>query len=54
MPFYKDLTGRRFGKLVVQRLLPERTKSGKAIWECKCDCGNTAKGIKESMWHALL
>ena len=37
-----DLTGQRFGKLVVQELdtsIP--LKSGRhARWLCKCDCGN--------------
>ena len=35
----KDLTGQRFGRLVV---LEEngRTKRGSVIWKCQCDCGN--------------
>ena len=37
---FKDLTGQRFGKLVVESCLPESTKDGRAIWHCKCDCGN--------------
>ncbi len=32
---HKDLTGKRFGKLVVLEY------SGKGEWLCKCDCGNT-------------
>ena len=35
-----DLTGQRFGKLVVIRRTEER-QHGSAVWECKCDCGNT-------------
>ena len=34
----EDLTGQRFGKLVVERFL--ETRKGHAYWECKCDCGN--------------
>jgi hypothetical protein len=35
----KDLTGQRFGKLVVLRL--DRTNShNRHFWVCKCDCGN--------------
>ena len=34
-----DLTGRRFGRLVVQYELPER-RNGRIFWHCKCDCGN--------------
>lgn len=36
----KDLTGKRFGRLVAKRLA--FTKNGFAYWECKCDCGKTA------------
>lgn len=38
----KDLTGQRFGKLVVISLDPDYIpKSGRhAKWLCKCDCGN--------------
>jgi hypothetical protein len=36
-PNYSDLTGRRFGRLIVER----RTGGGHrgALWYCKCDCG---------------
>ena len=37
---FKDLTGKRFGKLVV--LGPTKMRKRTLIvWECKCDCGNT-------------
>lgn len=37
----KDLTGQRFGKLTAIR--PTDKRCGKSVvWECKCDCGNTA------------
>lgn len=37
MVAFRDLTGRRFGKLVVVR----RTKSpGRVRWMCRCDCGS--------------
>ena len=41
-----DLTGQRFGKLVVIKESPER-KNGRICWECQCDCGNVAivKGL---------
>lgn len=35
----KDLTGIRFGKLLVLRDSGERTKAGKARFICLCDCG---------------
>ena len=34
----QNITGQRFGRLVVIRLSDER--KGKTTWECKCDCGN--------------
>lgn len=36
-----DLTGRVFGKLSVQGISPERSKTGIIKWRCKCECGNT-------------
>ena len=37
----KDLTGRRFGRLVVTDRA-ENTKEGRARWVCLCDCGKTS------------
>ena len=37
--FYKDLCGERFGKLLVEKYL-YTNKRRKAVWKCKCDCGN--------------
>ena len=34
-----DLTGRRFGKLLVIKKSKQKAKSG-SMYECKCDCGN--------------
>ena len=34
-----DLTGQRFGRLKVTRLIG-KDKSQHQIWECLCDCGN--------------
>jgi hypothetical protein len=36
----KDLTGLRFGRLVVLHDSGKRTKAREIIWSCKCDCGN--------------
>lgn len=41
MPPKKDLTGQRFGRLVVVRATNERGPDGSVIWECRCECGNT-------------
>lgn len=35
----RDLTGQRFGKLIVQNLVVAKPYS-KRSWSCKCDCGN--------------
>lgn len=36
----KDITGRRFGKLVALYPTEKRDKEQRVIWMCKCDCGN--------------
>ena len=39
----KDITGMRSGKLVAIRpvgYLVEKDGHRRAMWECKCDCGN--------------
>ena len=36
----KDLTGKRFGRLLVKSISDKRYKSnGTACWNCVCDCG---------------
>lgn len=38
VPYFKDLTGQRFGKLVA---LEKTERKGKTyFWKCQCDCGN--------------
>ena len=38
----KDISGKRFGRLVVIRQTELRDSPGTTVWECRCDCGNTA------------
>jgi len=38
-----DLSGQRFGKLQVLRLLEKRTKNGQTRWLCQCECGAKSK-----------
>ena len=38
----KDITGQKFNRLLVISRV-ENAKSGKAMWLCKCDCGNQLK-----------
>lgn len=41
MPKLKDLTGMRFGRLVVLERDTEDARNKKYVyWKCKCDCGN--------------
>jgi len=44
----KDLTGQRFGRLLVLGLAQEQ-KPGRKTWECKCDCGNTISARNDSL-----
>ena len=39
MGAFKNITGKRFGRLVVLEPTEER-QQGSVIWKCKCDCGN--------------
>ena len=39
----KDLTGQRFGKLVVLYPTDRRMDSGSIVWKCRCDCGKEAE-----------
>lgn len=37
----KDITGRRFGRLVALHPTDRRSKKQSVIWQCRCDCGST-------------
>lgn len=47
MPAAVDITGKRFGRLVAIRRVG--SKSGRALWECRCDCGNTTYALAKSL-----
>ena len=50
----KDLTGKKFGKLLVINDSGERApKNGEIIWNCKCECGALTK-VKTSSLNAGL
>lgn len=38
---YENLTGNRYGQLVVLEVHPQRRPSSHILWKCRCDCGNT-------------
>ena len=44
MPSLIDLTGRRFGRLVVL------SRAG-AVWHCQCDCGKTCDVAARNLLH---
>lgn len=39
----QDLTGQRFGMLVVLKYAGRGSREGESYWECRCDCGGTKK-----------
>ena len=43
----KDIKGRKFGKLVVIEF--KEIKNNRAMWYCKCDCGNFAIASSHSL-----
>lgn len=45
---YKDLTGKRYGRLVVLNTAG-RSSAGYVLWRCKCDCGNLTTVISASL-----
>lgn len=49
MPSKIDLTGKRFGKLIVVYETTNRSGSGSLLWLCKCDCGGTKEIISASL-----
>ena len=45
----KDLTGLRFGKLIVKGRSGNKTKDGNPLWLCQCECGNTIETTKRRL-----
>lgn len=46
---WKDLTGLRFGKLVVLGRSGSHTKDRNPLWLCRCDCGNETETTKRRL-----
>lgn len=40
-----DLTGMKFGKLTVLRMMEEKTKNNRIQWYCECDCGGSSVAV---------
>ena len=51
MPKVIDITGNRYGRLVVLGMVekPPKNKSRKTFWECQCDCGNKTTVCKSNL-----
>lgn len=45
MSAFKDLTGQRFGKLIVQKRSNKKCNTNNVVWICLCDCGITTDPI---------
>ena len=45
MSKFIDLTGNRFGKLLVLEIDKEKSHDGIIYWKCQCDCGNITSVI---------
>lgn len=45
----KDLTGQRFGRLVVTEKTEKRSKNRYVLWRCRCDCGNEIETTKDRL-----
>jgi len=52
LPAAIDLTGRRFGRLLVLERAGERFTAGgskRKLWKCQCDCGNTTVATTQDL-----
>lgn len=45
----KDISGKRYGRLVAIKPTEKRSKSGGVIWECLCDCGEKSFASENSL-----
>jgi hypothetical protein len=48
----KDLTGRRFGKLVALEPVGHVGKRRKIAWLCRCDCGKTKRVVGDNLVYS--
>lgn len=47
MAKHEDLTGQRFGKVIVEEYVPIKNKPAK--WKCICDCGNVVMATTQEL-----
>ena len=48
---WKDLTGKRFGRLIVLKPTEERDLKGSVVWHCRCNCGNEVDYSEAQLMH---
>lgn len=51
-PNFKNLTGQRFGMLLVIQLLSEKSSNGQTRYKCLCDCGKVLDMTRSNMIRA--
>ena len=49
---FKDITGQKFGRLTAIKYL-YNSNAGKAVWLCKCDCGNLIEAISGNLCSGM-
>lgn len=49
MPKVIDLTGQRFGRLVVIKRIENTGKNGQKRYLCKCECGNETTALADNL-----
>lgn len=47
-----DITGKRFGKLIAKNPMG-KSKDGRYLWECVCDCGKKAIVVSHSLIRGI-
>lgn len=50
----KDLTGQKFGKLLVLSETSKRDDNGSIVWKCKCDCGSIIETTSKRLVNKLI
>lgn len=48
---YKDLTGRKFGRLTVLEMTAERSAKGSVLWKCRCECCQERLFSEDALVH---
>jgi hypothetical protein len=59
MPAFVDITGQRFGRLVVVGIAQRRYDTGKIqrsriYWRCQCDCDNETVATADNLKHGVV